>query len=118
MRAVLSLAMAAVLALSACTPEEREVDLGLPQTMSAADQAACKAKGGKIERDGLAQGQVCRMTFADGGKECRKDDDCEGGCFIDGPEDRIGSCAKQSVFFGCNWWLDENGKPAGGMCID
>lgn len=86
--------------------------------MPLAAQRQCRAEGGTVVRDGEGSFQVCHKTFTDGGKICRKASDCQGNCVIDGADAVQGTCAKTTIFYGCNWWLDEKGKPAGGACID
>src|SRR6185312_10445461 len=42
--------------------------------------ASCVEAGGEIEEVGLAGIKMCIHLFADRGKQCRNDSDCEGEC--------------------------------------
>jgi hypothetical protein len=93
-------------------------DAPSPNDMPAAERAQCMADGGKVVRSGEGNFQVCTKTYADGGTICRKASDCEGACIVDGANSRQGVCEVQTTHYGCNWWMDENGTPTGGMCVD
>ena len=94
----LAAALALVLAACAARADETPVD---PATIH--DAAACAALGGQW----LERVRLCVIAYADGGKACTDDTDCEGKCLADtrvpppasGPE--TGACAKDSNLLGC-----------------
>ena len=79
---------------------------------SPASEVECKAVGGEWSKTPFFQTPFCRIKFVDGGKECRRANDCQSLiCVIDNPELRFGKCHGEAERFATFWFLDESGKP-------
>jgi hypothetical protein len=87
------------------------------------DRAACEKSGGKIEAIGKAQALACVKYYADGGKACRNDSECESRiCSNPDVLDRgvaaEGVCARSDHDrFGCNSRI-KDGKVEFAICQD
>lgn len=101
-------------------PQRQDRDL------APAARAACLAKGGVVQRAGLAGFERCTLRYADAGKACRGKKDCLGRCLLDAKHPprtlqanaRLRSiCEATDNSFGCQTLL-ENGRNAGTICID
>ena len=90
----------------------------------ASDTAAiCKARGGDMRPVCRRQVPRCVVRFADAGKACSSKADCQGRCLSDGaapaqPGGPVkGRCEQDDDPCGCK--IDvENGREAGGRCVD
>ncbi|MBB6123043.1 hypothetical protein [Sphingobium subterraneum] len=90
---------ALALLMSGCAPAPQPATETPPlQTTTA---ASCTAEGGFLDRRGRLQSQLCVHPFADAGKSCSGDADCQGKC-IATPGETGG--------------LPETGQPAKGQC--
>ncbi len=77
-----------------------------------ASEAECRAIGGEWSKTPFFQTPFCRIKFADGGKECRRSNDCKSLiCVIESPDANSGQCHGEAERFTTFWYLDENGKP-------
>lgn len=120
MKALAALFLAA--ALSACAPTA-EAPAPSPAPQPAADAQACATKGGVIQPVCRRQIPACVITYADAGKTCRDDADCQGRCLYEGepPTDReakvTGQCQTTSNPCGCFAEV-EAGHYSRGVCID
>ncbi|HTU68329.1 MAG TPA: hypothetical protein VMF52_20470 [Steroidobacteraceae bacterium] len=88
----------------------------------ATDAAACAARGGAIRPVCRRQIPRCLVPFADAGKACTDNSQCQGKCLVDssvqntGPS-ITGRCQTDDDPCGCKIEV-VNGKPAGGRCVD
>ncbi|EEW25654.1 hypothetical protein [Rhodobacter ferrooxidans] len=83
-----------------------------PPPPKSPDQLACERKGGTYATAGSSGGKACVKRTRDGGKQCRKESDCEGFCLA-----RSNSCAPITPMFGCNDILQNDGRKVT-LCID
>ena len=87
-----------------------------------ADRAAseaCTARGGTPSRAGFANILVCVQTYADAGRACDNDDDCDGACMATpGEGGRLqGRCQVNNNGFGCHqFWA--HGRAGERLCVD
>ena len=115
--------IAAVLfgAVYACAPTAAPPPSPAPQ--SASDPPACAARGGRIERVGRAQSEACVIPYADAGKACRDNSECQGGCRADVPAAEhdtgnvTGACAADNSRFGCYAQV-VSGHAQSAICVD
>ncbi len=118
----LPLIAAALLTLAACAPTAPP-PAGPAQAASAGDSAeACAARGGQIEMVGRRGLPTCVVPYADAGKACTDNAQCQGGCIVEGnlePNDApvTGQCKRSNVQFGC-YAKVVNGKAVGAICVD
>jgi hypothetical protein len=82
-----------------------------PEPKSAA-QIACEKTGSVWGAAGKSGGKTCITRTRDGGKECRRESDCEGLCL-----GRSRTCAPVKPLFGCNDILQDDGREVT-LCID
>lgn len=99
-----------LLVLAGCTSEAPDAAGLIP--LSASERADCVAAGGKVDRGGLFNREICFRPEPDAGKSCRKEDDCNGFCMADS-----GTCSVISPQFGCFDILNEDGARIG-LCLD
>lgn len=83
-----------------------------PPVVKSATQLACERKGGRYASVGDSSTKTCVRPTRDGGKQCRKESDCEGACLA-----RSHSCAPFSPLIGCNEILQDDGFVVT-LCID
>lgn len=76
------------------------------------EQIACEKTGGSYARAGAGDGRACVRPTRDGGKQCRKESDCEGTCLA-----RSQTCAPITPMFGCNDILQDDGRRVT-LCLD
>lgn len=98
-------------------PPETPNDRRLPP----AERAACLARGGYVERMGMAGFEGCVDYYKDAGKVCTDKAQCQGLCIYQGDPQRLpkpltGNCAPTSNRFGCYTFIDK-GK-LNGICVD
>ncbi len=75
-------------------------------------QIACEKGNGAWVNAGTTGTSVCQTALRDGGKQCSRDQDCEGQCLA-----RSRSCAPYTPLFGCNEVLQDNGQRVT-LCIE
>ncbi len=115
-----TVALAALLLLAACGAPDLP-----PPAMSAAPEteAACVAAGGDWALRGRMQSPQCIMTYADAGRVCSDDADCEGACIVEAapfPEagqPAAGLCQKENRQYGC-YARVVDGLATPGICVD
>jgi len=73
---------------------------------------ACERGGGQYARAGESGARTCIKPTRDGGKQCRRQTDCDGVCLA-----RSNSCAPVAPLFGCNDILQADGRRVT-LCID
>ncbi len=102
---------------------QQPVPAGPPQTSGAStvDPAACSAKGGQIQPVCMMGRPMCIHPYADAGKTCSGDTDCEGRCMSDG-QSRAGTkatgvCAANNQPCGC-LTIVEDGVVQPTLCVD
>lgn len=84
---------------------------------------ACKAKDGKLSKQGVAGIYMCILSYKDAGKACQDSSDCQGQCetkgtYVDyGIANQTGQCSSNSSPFGCMQTI-ENGVTQPAICID
>lgn len=83
----------------------------LPPPVLSPEEQACSDKGGLWGAVG-AGGSACMTPTKDGGKQCRKESDCDGYCLA-----RSGTCAPYTPMFGCNDIVQDNGVVVT-LCLD
>jgi hypothetical protein len=120
MRLAVPTALAALLLLAACgTPDGPD----LAAAAEANTEAACVAAGGAWEIRGRMRSPQCIVTYADVGKVCSDDADCQGACIADAapfPEagqPATGRCQRENRQYGC-YAMVVGGLATTGMCVD
>jgi hypothetical protein len=73
---------------------------------------ACTKKGGRYVKTGKGDLRACVKVTGDGGKQCRRESDCEGSCLA-----RSGTCAPVTPLFGCNDILQDDGRRVS-LCLN
>jgi putative hemolysin len=121
------LAATTALLLAACSQVAADEPNASPApargfTLSASDAAACQAGGGQVAVRGRLQAELCVQPFADAGKACTDNSQCEGACVSESMEAAAGEtvtgqCQADNRPFGCFAEL-EQGRPVRGICID
>ena len=99
--------------VSAATPAPRPdlaAEVALPA--KSAMQLACEKKKGRWTRAGQGDLHTCVHDTRDGGKQCKRESQCEGVCLA-----RSGTCAPVRPLLGCNEILQDNGARVT-LCID
>lgn len=86
------------------------------------DIAACEKSSGKIEGVGMFGIPSCVAYYADGGKPCKSESECEGMCFtpdvLEGKTSVTGICERsEHDRFGC-YSAVENGVVLYSICAD
>jgi len=85
------------------------------------DPAECQARGGQVRAVCRSRTQMCVAPYPDAGKACRGKADCQGRCLDTGKSANgapvTGRCQAESDPCGC-FNLVEDGKVAGGLCVD
>lgn len=85
------------------------------------ERKACEAAGGTVQRAGLRGWENCVIPFADGGKVCSDNSECQGQCRYTGdwpPTGKVtGLCQKDNMPFGCYSEM-QGGKPTPMLCVD
>ncbi|MBB3990144.1 hypothetical protein [Croceicoccus naphthovorans] len=83
--------------------------------------AACEAAGGFLDRRGRAQTLMCVHPYADAGKACTDNQQCDGKCVAavdDGPDGEVvGTCQADDALFGCYAEVVD-GKLVRAICVD
>ncbi len=79
---------------------------------TSAEGIACVKRGGVWGKAGATGLMACVNTTRDGGKQCRRDRDCEGACLA-----RSRTCAPITPLFGCHEILQDDGRQVT-LCID
>lgn len=127
----LAFALAGALLISGCVTGssiDREVAAARRKAQpSAAEVADCKAQGGSIQGVGMFGMPSCVIPYADGGKVCSDDTDCQGRCIVElghpgepdlKPGDALtGQCQKDTALFGCYAEI-VGGKVEHSICVD
>lgn len=94
-----------------------------PAETGALDSAACQARGGQVRPVCRRQLPRCVIRYADAGKQCTDESQCQGMCLVDGGrpletgEVAQGRCQEDDDPCGCKIEV-KNGKVAGGRCVD
>lgn len=83
-----------------------------PEVRITEEQAICERQGGRWGKAGKSNGRTCIKRTRDGGKQCRKESDCDGVCLA-----RSGTCAPSKPLFGCNEILQNDGRRVT-LCVD
>lgn len=76
-----------------------------PEVRISKEQALCEKQGGNWGNAGESTGKTCIKRTRDGGKQCRKESDCDSLCLA-----RSGTCAPVKPLFGCNEILQDDGR--------
>lgn len=92
--------------------------------IAARDQAAiarCLESGGVVATGGIASTPLCRRTYADGGKVCSDNSECEGNCTFEGAPAHgapvTGRCEALEESWGCSHEVVA-GRAFYGVCAD
>lgn len=75
-------------------------------------QLACEKRGGSFVALDKSRAMTCQMPTRDGGKQCRRESDCEGVCLA-----RSNTCAPVKPLLGCQAILQNDGRRVD-LCID
>jgi putative hemolysin len=123
----LFLSATAALLLAACTQVAEDGANSSPapapgSTLATSDAAACRAGGGQVAVRGRLQAELCVRPYADAGRACTDNSQCEGDCITDtmeaaAGESVTGQCQADDHPFGCFAEV-EQGRPVRGICID
>lgn len=73
---------------------------------------ACEKRGGSFVSTGKSGAMTCQTATRDGGKQCRRESDCDGLCLA-----RSGTCAPVKPMLGCQAILQDDGRRVE-LCID
>lgn len=73
---------------------------------------ACEKRGGNFVALGRSGAMICQLPTRDGGKQCRRESDCDGVCLA-----RSGTCAPVKPLLGCQAILQDDGRRVQ-LCID
>lgn len=93
------------------------------KTFTAAEAAACTARGGRVDRRGRLGTDYCVTALADAGKVCSDKADCTGKCIAPDASIPAGTAATGTCqpdngpLFGC-YSAVVDGKAAAGICVD
>lgn len=98
--------------LVAETPAPAEVEPATPPLEKSEEQISCEKRGGEWQSIGSDAARTCVKRTRDGGKQCRKESDCDGVCLA-----RSRTCAPVKPLFGCNEILQNDGRRVT-LCID
>ena len=108
---------------SEASPHNPMPELPNPPSLPDAEREACEAGGGSVERRGMMGSEMCVRPYADAGKACTDESQCEGRCIAEGrvgapPDEKVtGICQRDDALFGC-FGLVENGTISSGLCVD
>lgn len=94
------------------TPAPAEAVPLEPVIQKTKEQITCEKQGGSWGNVGKSGSKTCIKRTRDGGKECRKESDCDGLCLA-----RSGTCAPVKPLFGCNEILQNDGRRVT-LCVD
>lgn len=97
---------------AAAEPEAAPEPMAAPVIIKSAGQIACEKRGGNFVSAGKSGAMTCQTPTRDGGKQCRRESDCEGVCLA-----RSFSCAPAKPLLGCNEILQDDGYRVE-LCID
>lgn len=101
--------------------EEKTIEEFRAESLAQIDRTACEAAGGDVRQEGMLGLYRCVKPYADAGKSCRGDADCEGKCLATddaAPEsESVGACQANDSPFGCYAEI-EDGKVAAAICVD
>jgi hypothetical protein len=116
--AALCLALAACAAPAAAPPAQTPA----PAAQSADPAAACAARGGSMMPICRMQKVQCVIQYADAGRACRGEADCEGLCLskdtgVQPGQPAAGRCQATSNPCGCNTPV-EDGEAGPTLCVD
>ena len=82
---------------------------------------ACAKLGGALERAGMLGREMCIRPYADAGRTCRDDADCEGACWGEPgffPNEAVtGSCQPTNSPCGCHAVIT-GGRAGPRICVD
>jgi putative hemolysin len=121
MKVLFAGALALLLAACAAPPAETPAPPAAPAVETNDPAAACRARGGALERICRMQSLQCVIRYADAGKKCSNDADCEGKCLagegVASGMRTIGRCQASSNPCGCNTPVD-NGVAGPTLCVD
>lgn len=82
---------------------------------------ACARLGGLLERAGMLGREMCIIPYADAGRTCQDDSDCEGACWGEPgffPDARVtGACQPTNSPFGCHSVITQ-GRAGPRICVD
>jgi hypothetical protein len=84
----------------------------VPVKVKTAGQIACEKHGGSFVVFGATGAMTCQMPTRDGGKQCRRESDCDGVCLA-----RSNTCAPVKPLLGCQAILQNDGRRVD-LCID
>lgn len=84
----------------------------VPEVVKSASQLACEKRGGRLVRLAKSNATTCQLPTRDGGKQCRRESDCDGVCLA-----RSQTCAPVKPLLGCQAILQDDGRWVE-LCID
>lgn len=84
----------------------------VPVIAKSPSHVACEKRGGSFVAIGRSGAMTCQMPTRDGGKQCRRESDCEGVCLA-----RSNTCAPVKPLLGCQSILQDDGRRVE-LCID
>jgi hypothetical protein len=101
--------------------DEKTIEDFRAGSLAQIDRAACEAAGGVVRQEGMLGLYRCVTPYADAGKACRGDADCEGKCLATdnaAPEaETVGACQANDSPFGCYAEV-EGGRVTAAICVD
>jgi hypothetical protein len=95
------------------------------ESLAKIDAEACREGGGEVQMAGMMGLYRCVTPYADAGKVCRDESDCEGRCLGDdnvtdytaAPGEQQGVCEQDDSPFGCYSIVNE-GDAGAMLCVD
>lgn len=116
------LAVTLLFACSAPAAEQVVASRPDPKTQMDLPPAACQAAGGAITKVCRRQVERCLVPYADAGKACSDDADCQGMCLMANgeakPEGNVGTCQKDPDPCGCFFPLEKGRLSDRARCVD
>jgi hypothetical protein len=93
-------------------PQAEVVPPAPPPVVKSAGHIACDKRGGSFVSIGSSGAMTCQTPTADGGKQCRRESDCDSVCLA-----RSRTCAPIKPVLGCQAVLQNDGRRVD-LCIE
>lgn len=109
----------------AASDEPKSIEEMREEALANIDQEACAEAGGEVRQEGMMGLPRCVIPYADAGKICSDESDCEGRCLASddvsdydaAPGEIQGRCEADDSPFGCYAEIHD-GTIEGAICVD